>query len=217
MEQQGAAEVARLEALRRGPRGDGVFPALAEAHRRAGDPETALQVAREGLAERPALPAGRVALALALLDLGRVDEARHELAGVLAEVPDHARAAAALESQGPEEGSADEPLAEAELEAAFEQAEAEPDRMLDANHVAEATLRQVERGSPEGLDVTRRDSPFATETVASLLERQGQEERARAVREVASRRTAGAAQGVRREAIVSTLERWLANARRRMR
>ena len=47
------------------------FPALAEANRRAGRLDEAERVAREGLRRCPELLAGRVALALALLDLGR--------------------------------------------------------------------------------------------------------------------------------------------------
>jgi len=57
-----AHEVARLEALGGARPGAPVFPALAEAHRRAGDAEKAVRVAREGLAERPDVPAGRVPL-----------------------------------------------------------------------------------------------------------------------------------------------------------
>jgi tetratricopeptide (TPR) repeat protein len=211
-----AAEVARLEALGEGRPGAPVFPALAEAHRRAGDAEKAAHVAREGLAERPDLPAGRVALALALLDLGRLDEAREELARVLDEVPAHARARAALEAQGE---PASEPLGgldEGELEAAFEAAESDPEEMVDANHVAEAALRQVERGTPEGVDVVREGSPFATETVAALLERQGHGDQARVVRETAARRSA-TADPARRQTVLATLERWLDNVRRRVR
>lgn len=211
-----SAEVARLEALGGARPGAPVFPALAEAHRRAGDPENAARVAREGLAERPDVPAGRVALALALLDLERPEDARAELARVLDEVPGHALASAALEERGEARAVALEALDDGELEAAFEEAESEPDRMMDANHVAEATLRHVERGAPEGVNVAREDSPFATETVAALLQRQGHETEARAVRDAASRR-AGDTGPASRHKIVATLERWLENVRRRAR
>lgn len=226
-----AADVERLEALGGGRPGAPVFPALAEAHRRAGDAEKAARVAREGLAERPGLPAGRVALALALLDLGRVDEARAELAAVLDDVPAHPLARRARQEDADSEAAdvpgafeapgreASDPLGtldEGELEAAFDEAEAEPEEMMDANHVAEATLRQVEDGTPEGVDVARRGSPFATETVASLLERQGHDERARAVREAAGR-SGPVRDDARRDTVLATLERWLDNVRRRAR
>lgn len=212
-----AAEVARLEALRGARPGAPVFPALAEAHRRAGDAEKAARVAREGLAERPDLPAGRVALALALLDLERVEEARRELARVLDEVPGHALAAAALGEGGAETAEPLGGLGEDELEAAFDEAESDPEEMVDANHVAEAALRQVERGAPEGVDLADEASPFATETVASLLERQGHADRARAVRDTAARRAGPPHDAARRTTVLATLERWLDNVRRRAR
>ncbi len=75
-----------LEALRRlveDDPGAPEFPALAEALRRAGDAEAALAVSETGLEHAPARLAGRVSLGLALLDLGRRDEARDALSEIL--------------------------------------------------------------------------------------------------------------------------------------
>lgn len=218
MEQEAAvAEVRRLEALGAGdPRGVG-FAALAEAERRAGRPDEALRIADRGLCEQPQLVAGRVARSLALLDLGRPDEARDELLAVLGAVPDHPIGLRALEDTGASRAGAGGPfddLGEAELETAFEEAEASPEEMLDANHVAEAVLRSVDDGVPEGIPVED-DSPFATETVAGLLERQGHEREARAVRDVISRRREGPRPSLGdRARMIATLEGWLENIRR---
>jgi hypothetical protein len=59
------------------------FPALAEAERRAGRAEVAQRISEEGLAQSPARLAGRVSLGLAMLDLGRLEEARLALAEIL--------------------------------------------------------------------------------------------------------------------------------------
>lgn len=219
--QQAMEEVERLERLGAGDPRSPAFPALAEAHRRAGRPEVALKIAEEGLRHQPGLVAGHMAVSLALLDLGRTDELRSRLARVLAEVPDHALATRVrAELPGPPEADV-EPLAgidERELENAFDDAEAERDEMIDANHVAAATLRAVEEEGPEGVLGSQGGSPFVTETMAGLLEQQGDVEGARAMRRaLAPRRPEPRLEDDRRERVVATLERWLENLRRRMR
>jgi hypothetical protein len=237
LEQQAALEeVARLEAQTGGDPSASAFPALAEANRRAGRPKEAEQVAREGLRERPGFMAGRVALSLALLDLGRVDEARTELIQVLEMIPDHALAAEALSRAAPQGHSAiEEPaefsrplsdLAEAELENAFEDAEAQPDEMLSANRLVAAAVRGVDRDEPEGVMMPfSEDSPFATETVAGLLEQQDHRGEAQAMRTVlddaAPSATLATDPGAgfqdtmnQRARVIATLERWLENLRR---
>lgn len=216
----GSGEIERLEALGASEPGSAAFPALAEAYRRAGRADEARKLAEEGLRHRPELMAGRVALALAHLDLGHPDAARTELERVLAEVPDHAVAlrttreldAAAGAGDAPEEGLLGG-IDDDELEDAFENAEARRDEMIDANHVAEAALHAVEDGGPEGVWMPEADSPFATGTVADLLERQGHPESARELRGALSPE-APPAPG-QRERILATLERWLDNLRRR--
>jgi tetratricopeptide (TPR) repeat protein len=236
LEQQAALdEIARLEALMEGDAGAGAFAALAEANRRAGRVKQAEQVARDGLRHRPDFVAGRVALSLALLDLGRLDEARTELRRVLDMVPDHTLAASALGSTTPSEYAAlgDIPtsagplsdLAEDELESAFEGAEAQADEMLSANRVVEAAVRDIEKDEPEGVETFDVASPFATPTVADLLERQNHGEQARALRESIERSAAPEGRAADpggslpdalydRARVRATLERWLENLRR---
>lgn len=247
-----AGEIARLRAQRGEDAGAASFPALAEAHRRAGDAKRAEQVAREGLERDPESPAGRLALGLALLDSGALEEARSELERVLERVADHPRARAALAEAGapapaaPAEGG--EPLSEIaddELESAFEGAEARSEEMVDANHLAEAAMRSVEgeaseaaarpeAGAPsepqdegaEGAYAT--GSPFATRTMAGLLERQGYGDEARRLRDSLEAQSAPAAPAAeraddtpepapgaaRKARALAVLERWLAYLRR---
>src|SRR5262249_61445598 len=63
-----------------GPAAPGrAFPGRAEALRRAGEPDAALRLARQGLAHDPARVEGHVAEALALLDLHQPEVARRAL------------------------------------------------------------------------------------------------------------------------------------------
>lgn len=219
-------EIARLEALVEADPGAPAFPALAEANRRAGRTKEAERVAREGLRHSPESVAGRVALALALLDLDQLDDARLELRRVVDNVPDHPLASQAFEATG---RATDGPavlsdIADAELDSAFADAESDRDEMLDANRLAEAAVAAAEQGVPEGVEAATSDSPFATETMASLLDEQGHSDDARAVRDsLAERapalqptdtpRSGGLADEVRLR-VIATLERWLENLRR---
>lgn len=220
-----AAEIARLEGITAGDPGAPAFPALAEAQRRAGRPAEAERIARAGLRAHPELVAGRVALGLALLDLGRVEDARAELARALEATPDHLLARGALEELGEGAPAADawdeSPLArigEGEIEAAVAAARAEREAMLDADRVALAALREVEREPAEpdaGPDALARvadaASPFATRTLADLLERQGDPERAASVRRAVAARGGARSE---REVLIARLEAWLARLRR---
>jgi tetratricopeptide (TPR) repeat protein len=231
-ETQAVAEISRLEEIVGGDPGAPAFPALAEAHRRAGSPSEAERIAREGLRLHPDRLAGRVALGLALLDQDRTEEARSILERILDAVPDHPIARAALEgeaeepvqalspSPGAEAGEALDAIDDAEFEQAFEEAQADPDGMLDASRTA---MRGIELGpeeEPEPLSAP--DSPFATRTVADLLESQGDAERAADLRERLEREPApGAKHGAdpvavmprHTERVRKTLERWLENLR----
>ncbi len=154
---------------------------------------------------REALAAEGIARTLSLFDRGDLLGARRELealARMLAPEP-----AAELETIG-----------DSELESAFDAAEAQPGEMVDANDVAEVALRLVEEGAPEGVDLAAQDSPFATETVAGLLESQGHAERARDVRSRLRERRAPSESGLsaaQRAHTLATLSRWLTNLRRR--
>jgi len=173
--------------------------ALAEAQRQAGRPAEAERLARSGLEHDPHSPRLRVALALALLDQRRADAARQELERVLA-------AAAEIPAE----------LSEQELEAAFEHAEPEAEQLMDADRVAEQALREAELGptdeiSPPGAQ----DSPFATRTMAELLERQGDRAGAERIRSrlERSREASAGASNDPRGRVLRELERWLANLR----
>jgi hypothetical protein len=196
------------------------FPALAEAERRAGDAESARRIAEAGLAAAPGRLAGRVALGLALVDLGRLDEARDTLAVILDAVLEPHRIASA-----PPEALGDD-----ELEQAFAAAEPEVEAMLSPNHMAErvlldhapldgdvedfdaapleempagvAAFESIDSADPAAGDDDDAAAPapssplFRTATMAELLARQGDVEGAEAIRrELARTPAAPAGQG----------------------
>lgn len=80
-------EFEKLVALIESQPGNAAYPRLAEAYRRAGFRDRARAVAALGLESAPELMAGRVALGLALLDLGEDAEARREFESILGSVP----------------------------------------------------------------------------------------------------------------------------------
>jgi tetratricopeptide (TPR) repeat protein len=218
--------------------------ALADAWRRSGRADEAVRVAREALQHQPGSVSARVVLALSLLDLGRPGEARGELARAFEVSPERALARAALERAedagrpgAPEALHAAPPAAAQpielleeiggdEFDRAFEAAEAEEEGVVDAHQVAEQAIRAVEQGASED-PVSAPESPFATATMAGLLERQGHAAEARAVRERAAARpddsgrttspahlAPGDAKARERARILATFERWLENLRR---
>ena len=65
------------------------YAALAEAHRRAGQPEEAIRLCRDGLARFPEYSTTRLILAKALLDRGEVAEARREIGQFVETEPGH--------------------------------------------------------------------------------------------------------------------------------
>jgi tetratricopeptide (TPR) repeat protein len=225
------AELGRLEALVGDDPGAAAFPALAEALRQSGRPEDAERVARDGLVRRPDTAAGRAALALALLDLGREAEARAELARVLEAAPGHplvehfapprARVVgfAPPPPPAPEAGGL-ELIGEGEIEDAFALARPEAEEPRSADEVVASALEGAELDEPDepdtrhelddDTDPLRGELPVATHTVAALLERQGHAERAERMR--ASLSDSADAE---REHVLATLERWLENLGRR--
>ena len=66
-----------------------VFAPLAEAYRKAGLVDEAIEIAREGLRVHPSFVGGRVALARALFDKKSYSEVLTELATVVEEAPDN--------------------------------------------------------------------------------------------------------------------------------
>jgi len=145
-----------------GPSGP-AYATLAEGHRRAGRAHEAESLARAGLRVFPGGTSGRLALALALLDQRRIEEARREVEGLLESLSEFqaARGAlAALIGESESEPAEPEPDVDAAMDAWAEEPAVEQDDVLLA----------------EGA------SPFATQTMAGLLERQGHAADARALR-----------------------------------
>lgn len=66
-----------------------IFAPLAEAYRKAGLIDEAIEIAKEGLQVHPSFIGGRVALARALFDKGSYEEVLNELAPVVRDVPDN--------------------------------------------------------------------------------------------------------------------------------
>lgn len=66
-----------------------IFAPLAEAYRKAGLVDEAIEIAREGLRVHPNFVGGRVALARALFEKRQYDEVVNELSVVVREVPDN--------------------------------------------------------------------------------------------------------------------------------
>jgi len=93
------ADTPRIEELRRRVQKDPAsiaFAQLAEEHRRIGQFQEAVQIARAGLAQHPSYLSARVTLGRALMELGQHDEAQAELEEVLALAPDNLAAIRAL-------------------------------------------------------------------------------------------------------------------------
>ena len=81
----------RIEALRRRVQLDPAstaFAALAEAFRRAGHLEEAIDTCRRGLRRHPSYPDARVTLGWALIEAGRLDEATAEVERILQATPE---------------------------------------------------------------------------------------------------------------------------------
>lgn len=82
----------RIEDLRRRIQRDPAsiaFAQLAEEHRRAGQFDEAVHVARAGLVHHPAYLSARITLGRALLEVDRLDEAATEFTYVLQAAPDN--------------------------------------------------------------------------------------------------------------------------------
>ncbi len=180
--------------------------ALAELHRRAGDAERAETLARRGLADATASDAARAVLGLVLLDRGRVEEARREFAEL---------AAGWLGAQGIDTAGGE--LTDQELESAFAGAETERDQVIDADCVAHDAIRETDGGLGEELAELPSDT-FTTQTMANLLERQGDAAGASRIRAALDIGEAVAEAGFdRRRKVIAVLEDWIANLRREAR
>ena len=155
-------------------------------------------------------------LALAFLDQKRPDEARavlEPLAMALlvrhgldeADAPPPPRGPAELQAPG------EHAVSDAELDEAFEAARPERENMIDADSVAQQAIRAADRELAHELKAPA-SPPFATHTVADLLEGQGDPATARRIR--AAIDSSGDVVDRRREALIGELEHWLENLRR---
>jgi predicted Zn-dependent protease len=215
--------IAHLEARVVADPGAEEFPSLAEALRRAGRLVEAEAVVRRGLERKPGSLDGTLVLALALLDLGRVEAARGALAEFASERFSEHRLpqAEVLDSvpaftADPTDGF-DDDVTDGELESAFDAAEPVLDELVDANRVAELAMRDAELDAPEDL---ASDPIFATRAMAELLERQGDTQAASRIRtkldadaSAEAVRLGGSSALDERERTIATLESWLANLR----
>ena len=184
--------------------------ALAELHRRAGDAVRAETLARRGLADATASEAARVVLGLVLLDQDRIEEAQRELAKL---------AAGWLGAQGIDTASGEfyGELTEQELESAFAGAETDRDEVIDADRVAHDAIRETDGGMGEKLAELPSDT-FTTQTMANLLERQGDAAGASRIRAALDVGEAVSEAGFDpRQKVIVVLEDWLANLRREAR
>ena len=179
----------------------GDFPARAERERRCGDPAAALELAREGLRGEAGHWAGRVAAALALLDLGRVEDARAELESLIA-----------LEVE--EESAPLADLLDEELEQAFADTLAGDDE-ISAPPLVELEPREDARERSEGYPAVELPSEtFQTREMAELLAQQGDHAGAAAIR-VALDEAEAPASLAPEDPRLEILERWLRNLKTR--
>jgi hypothetical protein len=186
---EGASEQQqRLEAAVMADPGNATFPALAELYRRSGRAADAESVVRAGLAAKPDALEGRVALALILLDRGLEREAREELQGLV------------------EAGASLQGLALSDATGAAQAI----DVARESNAAAPAAEPQAD---PAEISV---GAPFATGTMADLLERQGDVQGAERIRASLSVRVDSADADEATSHIIEELSRWLINAQQRM-
>jgi hypothetical protein len=185
---EGASEQQqRLEADVMADPGNAAFPALAELYRRSGRAADAESVVRAGLAAKPDTWEGRVALALVLLDRGLEREARAQLQGLI------------------EAGASLQGLA---LSEAIDAAQA-----IDAARESDAAAPAEPQ--PDSAEISV-GPPFATGTMADLLESQGDVQGAERIRASLSVRVDPAEADEATTQIIQELSRWLTNAQQRM-
>jgi hypothetical protein len=172
-------------------------------------------VIEESAEERLAQLEKAVARSLELLETGETQEARLELERALAPGGPEGVPPLAEFSEG---------VSEQELDHAFEAAQPQTDQMLDADRVAQVSMRQADEALGAELAPDEVGTAFATRTMADLLERQGDAEGAARIRASLGDVPATAppdhpvpevAPGARpsRKQVIATLERWLENLR----
>jgi len=121
------SDESRIEALRRRLQKDPgsiAFAQLAEEYRRAGRFHESIEVCRAGLARHPGYLSARVTLGRALLEIGDIGSAQHELNDVLRVAPDNLSAIRGIAEVHRKKGEIPEALEQ--FRSAFEMASPDP-------------------------------------------------------------------------------------------
>jgi len=112
-------------------------------------------------------------------------------------------------------------VTEGEIAQAFDSAEPDQDQVVDADRVAQDAMRDAALDQPEAVSVSS-GRMFATQTMAELLERQGDAEGAAQIRVTLEEDAGPFDSGAdlnrldppdRRERVITVLEHWLENLR----
>jgi len=213
----------RLEAAVQADPGAAGFPGLAELYRRAGRLTDAERVIQSGLEREPETREARIVLGLIHLDQGRPEAA----AAALECLGRDALGAAGLSAEPESDDAAGTGPSDAELEYAFEAAEPDADALIDPDRVAQEAVAWADAASAEISDAHPLSAEigaggaFATRTMATLLEQQGDPGTAAQIRGAlgtpdgapAVARESEGRMPARNERIIQVLEGWLGNLR----
>ena len=166
-----------------------VFTRLADAYRREGLLEEAIQICRDGLAAHPGYARGRALLGQLLLERGSLDEAEQELRRILEQAPEHLPALRFLGEICARKGRAEE------ARRYYEQAlRLDPGDPETQDRLAALPVIQKPGAFEEGLPARgwNRD-PLASPTLAALYASQGHTGEAEAIYSQLGRRPGEAA------------------------
>jgi hypothetical protein len=117
-------------------------------------------------------------------------------------------------SEPPADIDFEDALSEGELDRAFATAAPDRDQIIDADRMAHEAMRAASLDDPEPDSPDSANPIFATQTMAELLEKQGDASGAARIRAELAPRSVDPWPRSRRDAVVATLESWLANLRR---
>jgi tetratricopeptide (TPR) repeat protein len=146
-----------------------VFARLADAYRKEGLLDEAIQICRDGLAAHPGSAGGRAVLAQALLERGALDEAEQEFRRVLEQAPEHLPALRFLGDVSAGRGRADEARRYYERVLRLNPGDSETQDRLAALPVTQEAGASEESVPAPGWN---RD-PLASPTLAALYAAQG--------------------------------------------
>ncbi|NNK48314.1 MAG: tetratricopeptide repeat protein [Gemmatimonadetes bacterium] len=156
-------EIRRFEEQYRSQPESLVFARLADAYRKAGQPERALEVLDEGLLRHPDYPSGHIVRARALRDLGRVDETLESFRRVLELDGANLVAIRELAGLADERGDIREARHWYERLAHVDPANLEVRQRLRELDAVDAESQSVERGEIEGADGASADGDADSE------------------------------------------------------